>query len=116
MIMRAFTFVVATKMVLAAAGPAMAQSHQGGYLGLNPGGHMIHSDVPPPPEFGSGQGGNLGKNPGAHLAAPSEAPPREVGSGQGGYLGMVPGVAPATNEPLVARSTADQSLRARVGR
>jgi hypothetical protein len=46
---------------------AFAQSHQGGYLGLNPGATTAPSIVPPPPQLGSMQGGYLGKNPGANL-------------------------------------------------
>ncbi len=48
------------------AGAAMAQSGQGGYLGLNPGGHLGTPGAPPP-QMGSLQGGYLGKNPGGAL-------------------------------------------------
>lgn len=73
-----------TAILLLGTGMAFAQSGQGGYLGLNPGGHLATSTQPPPPEFGSGQGGYLGKNPGDHLATPTQPPPAEFGSGQGG--------------------------------
>jgi hypothetical protein len=80
---------VASTVLLGAAGAAFAQSQQGGYLGLNPGGHLTAAG-PVVPEHGSGQGGYLGLNPGAHLTAAGPAQP-EHGSGEGGYLGMVPG-------------------------
>ena len=80
---------VASTVLLGAAGAAFAQSHQGGYLGLNPGAHLTAAG-PAVPEQGSGQGGYLGLNPGADLtvAGPAQS---EHGSGEGGYLGMVPG-------------------------
>jgi len=47
-----------------AAGPSLAQSHQGGYLGLDPGARLAPPTVAPPPQLGSMQGGYLGRNPG----------------------------------------------------
>jgi hypothetical protein len=76
--MRKILTIAATVVLIGGAGPALAQSGQGGYLGLNPGGHLL----PPtsaPPQLGSLQGGYLGKNPGAAAmplkpAADSTAP------------------------------------------
>jgi hypothetical protein len=61
--------------VLAYGGSAFAQSHQGGYLGQNPGAHQTASTAAPaPPDVGSHQGGYLGLNHGAKLApAPTAA-------------------------------------------
>jgi hypothetical protein len=64
---------------LALGGGAVAQSQQGGYLGINPGGHQMSSVAPvekvgPSGIPGSGQGGYLGLNPGAHLKS---LPPAE---------------------------------------
>lgn len=83
---------VATTVLLGAAGAAFAQSHQGGYLGINPGAGLAASG-PAEPEHGSGQGGYLGLNPGAGLTAAGPALPQH-GSGEGGYLGMIPGATP----------------------
>jgi len=69
---------------------AFAQSHQGGYLGVNPGAHLASAGVATPTR-GSGQGGYLGVDPGAQLTASQAAQP-EQGSGQGGYLGLTPRV------------------------
>ena len=107
-------FVVATVALLAGTSVAMAQSHQGGYLGLNPGGHLASPTPAPPPQFGSGQGGYLGKDPGAHLAIPTQAPPAEFGSGEGGYLGMVPGQTYGTNGAGSSTPIANQLSSARV--
>jgi hypothetical protein len=89
---------VAGAVLLGATGAAFAQSHQGGYLGLNPGAGLTAAG-PVVPTHGSGQGGYLGINPGAGLTAAGPAVP-EHGSGQGGYLGMNPG---ADAEPLNSR-------------
>ena len=45
---------------------ALAQSHQGGYLGQNPGANQVATGIAAPTR-GSGQGGYLGLNPGANL-------------------------------------------------
>jgi hypothetical protein len=61
--MRKISTIAAALALLGAAGTAHAQSGQGGYLGLNPGGQL----APPPatsPQLGSLQGGYLGKNAG----------------------------------------------------
>ncbi len=55
--------VIVTSM--ASIGPAFADSHQGGYLGLNPGANAIASSAGP--QAGSLQGGYLGKSAGAEL-------------------------------------------------
>jgi hypothetical protein len=112
--MRKFMLAAATLALLSSTGAAMAQSQQGGYLGLNPGAHWIPSHVPPPPEFGSGQGGYLGENAGAHVAPPTQAPPPEFGSGEGGYLGMIPGAAPGPNIAGSTTPTAHQLSQSHV--
>jgi hypothetical protein len=84
---------VAIGVLFGAAGAAFAQSHEGGYLGINPGAG-VSAAGPVVVPHGSGQGGYLGLNPGAHLRAAGPAQP-EHGSGEGGYLGMVPGANPA---------------------
>jgi hypothetical protein len=63
-------------LLLGVAPAAFAQSHQGGYLGLNPA-HDVAARTAPTdgsaaPAHGSGQGGYLGLNNGGHLmpAAP----------------------------------------------
>ena len=76
--------------VLLASGGAFAQSHQGGYLGSNPGAHVAPR-IAAPAAKGSGQGGYLGLSPGGHQAASTE-PLIDSGSGQGGYLGLNPGL------------------------
>ena len=84
---------IATGLVAGAllvSGGAFAQSHQGGYLGINPGAHPASTGVAAPTP-GSGQGGYLGVDPGARLTASRTAQP-EQGSGQGGYLGLTPRV------------------------
>ncbi len=62
-------------VLLASASAALAQSHQGGYLGINPGSQQqaVAPSAPPAPVVTSHQGGYLGINPGAHLtpAAPA---------------------------------------------
>jgi hypothetical protein len=83
---------VASAVLLGAAGAAFAQSHQGGYLGLNPGAGLTSAGAIQP-EHSSGQGGYLGLNPGAGLTAAGPATP-EHGSGEGGYLGLIPGANP----------------------
>lgn len=83
---------VAGAVLLGATGAAFAQSHQGGYLGLNPGAGLTAAG-PVAPAHGSGQGGYLGIDPGAGLTAAGPAMP-EHGSGEGGYLGMNPGANP----------------------
>jgi hypothetical protein len=82
-----------TAGVLLASGGAFAQSHQGGYLGVNPGAQVIPHATVAAPTQGSGQGGYLGLNAGARLTS-SGAPLVEQGSGQGGYLGQQPWVDP----------------------
>ena len=82
-----------TAGVLLASGGAFAQSHQGGYLGVNPGAQVIAHDTVAPATKGSGQGGYLGRNLGGKLT-PSDQPLVEDGSGQGGYLGQQPWVNP----------------------
>jgi len=51
---------------LAGSGTGFAQSHQGGYLGVDPGAHQTAS-VAAPARPGSGQGGYLGLDAGADL-------------------------------------------------
>jgi hypothetical protein len=114
--MRKRIFVIAAAALLAGASAAMAQSGQGGYLGLNPGGHLTTPTHARPPEHGSGQGGYLGRNPGAHLATPTQPPPAEFGSGEGGYLGMIPGEPSGANIAGSTTPTANQLSRARVAR
>jgi len=63
--MRTILTIAATLALIGAPGPGFAQSGQGGYLGVNPGGHIGASSASPPPQLGSLQGGYLGKNPGA---------------------------------------------------
>ena len=64
--MRRALLITTCVAVLGFAGAAMAQSGQGGYLGLDPGGHLGTPGTPPP-QMGSLQGGYLGKNPGGAL-------------------------------------------------
>jgi hypothetical protein len=52
--------------------PAVAQSGQGGYLGLNAGAHAGTAG-PVAPQLGSLQGGYLGRNAGATLKPPTAA-------------------------------------------
>lgn len=111
--MRNRIFVLAAVALIAGAGAAMAQSHQGGYLGLNPGGHLATPTQARPPAFGSGQGGYLGKDPGAHLATPTQVPPAEFGSGEGGYLGVVPGQSYGGHGAGSSAAIANQVSRAR---
>ena len=58
-------------------GAALAQSHQGGYLGENPGTQLAAGIAAP--TRGSGQGGYLGVNPGANLR-PATAPAGDMRS------------------------------------
>ena len=51
---------------------ALAQSHQGGYLGEKPGTSQLAAGIAAP-TGGSGQGGYLGLNPGANLKPASSA-------------------------------------------
>jgi len=67
-----FVAAIAAATLAWGAGGAVAQSQQGGYLGINPGAHQTSSAGPveklgPSRIPGSGQGGYLGLNPGAHL-------------------------------------------------
>jgi len=77
MSMRKILFAAVAVAGLAVSGGAFAQSGQGGYLGLNPGGQVAAapSAVPHP---GSGQGGYLGQNAGAGLSAPKPADAAEM--------------------------------------
>jgi hypothetical protein len=61
--MKKFLTIAAALALLGAASAAHAQSGQGGYLGLNPGGQLAPAPAPAP-QLGSLQGGYLGKNPG----------------------------------------------------
>ena len=70
--MRKVFLAAFTVAALAFSGGAFAQSHQGGYLGLNPAGGQVAA-APAPSDVGSHQGGYLGQNPGANLA-PARAP------------------------------------------
>jgi hypothetical protein len=83
------SFALAGALLLATATGALAQSHQGGYLGLNPGANVQVSHGLGITQ-GSGQGGYLGENPGANLTSSGAAAPVH-GSGEGGYLGIIPG-------------------------
>ena len=92
------TLMVMTSVgLLLTAGAALAQSGQGGYLGLNPGKNLesVSQDpVKPPPVDGSGQGGYLGEKVGQTLPSASQdpvKPPPVQGSREGGYLGSTPG-------------------------
>ena len=73
--MRKLLLVTTCIAMMGFAGAAAAQSGQGGYLGLNPGGHLGTPGAPPP-QLGSLQGGYLGQNPGGALTArtPASAP------------------------------------------
>ncbi len=72
--MRKLILATLAAAAVAYGGTAFAQSHQGGSLGINPGGNqMATTNVPPPPDIGSRQGGYLGQNPGANLK-PAQAP------------------------------------------
>src|SRR5258708_29804258 len=80
--MRRFLTIAAALALLGAAGTASAQSHQGGYLGLNPGkdiGASQLAGVPAlgAPQPGSGQGGYLGKNAGGSQTPLKPATPAE---------------------------------------
>lgn len=66
---------------------ALAQSHQGGPQGLNPGAGSPVASTQTPPVHGSGQGGALGINPGATVQSGSSGAAVQ-GSGQGGPLGQ----------------------------
>jgi hypothetical protein len=62
--MRKLILALAALAVLALTPTAFAQSQQGGYLGLNPGG-QVASQATTPTQPNSQQGGYLGQNPGA---------------------------------------------------
>ena len=85
------SLILAGGLLLATTVGAFAQSHQGGYLGVNPGAGVPASHGVAV-EHGSGQGGYLGIDPGDHVGPSIQAPPAEEGSGQGGYLGNTPRV------------------------
>jgi hypothetical protein len=72
--MRKLILAMAALAALALAPAAFAQSHQGGYLGLNPGG-QVASQATGPAQPGSQQGGYLGQNPGA-----AQTPARTAGA------------------------------------
>jgi hypothetical protein len=57
---------------LGCSAEALAQSHQGGYLGESPGTSQLAAGIAAPTR-GSGQGGYLGLNPGANLKPASNA-------------------------------------------
>jgi hypothetical protein len=76
--MRKLLLAAVAVTALGWAGGAMAQSHQGGYLGQNPGGQQTAA-APRPADVGSRQGGYLGLNPGANLA-PAKAPEGDMRS------------------------------------
>jgi hypothetical protein len=65
--MRKVFLAALTVAALAFSGGAFAQSHQGGYLGLNPAGNQVAA-APAPSDVGSHQGGYLGENAGSKLA------------------------------------------------
>lgn len=64
--------MAAAVAILVPAAGAIAQSGQGGYLGLNPGRDQAASAAAPT-HPGSGQGGYLGLNNGANLLPPRSA-------------------------------------------
>jgi hypothetical protein len=71
------TLALVAVLFLATAPSAFAQSHQGGYLGLNPAHDLAARTVPTdpaPPAAPSGQGGYLGLNAGAHLGPVTPQP------------------------------------------
>jgi hypothetical protein len=90
------SIMLASAILFATAGGAFAQSHQGGYLGLNPGANVAVSHGVAP-SVGSGQGGYLGENPGADITASAAVGPVH-GSQEGGYLGMIPGATEAPQQ------------------
>jgi hypothetical protein len=65
-------------LLLGAVPAAFAQSHQGGYLGVNPAHDLAARsapiEVPAAPEHYSGQGGYLGLNNGEHLGPVTPQP------------------------------------------
>src|SRR5262249_33418659 len=72
------TLALAAMLLLGAVPAAVAQSHQGGYLGLNPAHDLAARTTPTepaPPIHSSGQGGYLGLNVGANLLP---QPPQET--------------------------------------
>ncbi len=69
------SLILAGGLLLATTASAFAQSHQGGYLGLNPGAGVPASHGVAV-EHGSGQGGYLGIDPGAHVGPSIQAPAR----------------------------------------
>src|SRR3954452_13502853 len=66
MILRRVALVGA--VLLATATAALAQSHQGGYLGRKTGSDVATRSGRAPAAHGAGQGGYLGLDPGAHLS------------------------------------------------
>jgi hypothetical protein len=62
--MRKISMLAGALVLLGTVGTAHAQSGQGGYLGLNPGGQLVAPAPAAAPQLGSLQGGYLGKNPG----------------------------------------------------
>jgi hypothetical protein len=90
--MRRVLLITTCVALVGFAGAAMAQSGQGGYLGLNPGGHLGTPGTPP--QMGSLQGGYLGKNPGGALqqTTPATAPgPTSAPTAWCDGFSMVPG-------------------------
>jgi hypothetical protein len=67
-------FAMVAALSLATSTAAFAQSHQGGYLGLNPAGQQTAAAVEQPRES-SHQGGYLGVNPGARRTPAKPAAP-----------------------------------------
>jgi hypothetical protein len=77
MLMRKILFAAVAVASLAVSAGAFAQSGQGGYLGLNPGGQLAAAPSAQP-HPSSQQGGYLGVNPGAGLSAPKPADAAEM--------------------------------------
>src|SRR4051812_49222847 len=73
--MRKLILAMAALATLALTPAAFAQSHQGGYLGLNPGAQVAARATAPTPS-NSQQGGYLGQNAGA-----SQTPARTASAG-----------------------------------
>ncbi len=89
------TILMTPVFLLMASGAAFAQSHQGGYIGKNPGAtqETASQERVAPTAQGSGQGGYLGSNVGAGQLTASQQPsppPAAQGSHEGGYLGSTP--------------------------
>src|SRR5260221_11390870 len=83
--MRKRLLALAALAALSLAPSAFAQSHQGGYLGLNPGGQIASRAATPTPQSGSLQGGYLGQNAGSSQTPPrtASAAPMESATGWG---------------------------------